>query len=210
MRALLAAVAILAACGKSAPPPPPGLGPIDDLTVADPAPVGGDAHPEALSLVSGSTAEFDFAHGHGFVKAGLADVWSALKAPAVVVDRRKSVWTSAPAMDATAPVAFTVHNTVHDVVTVDFDVLWREGALSGRTESPDAIGVRGEKTAGTTLIQSLVDSFIVRPIDDATSTIDVVCHVSSAGNGRADCEQYVKDAYASVVARVHGRPLPTY
>jgi hypothetical protein len=212
LAALGATGCVLLACGSDAATPfPPGLEPLDPTNEAvAPAAKPGDPYPEDIAIVSGDTGDYAWVHARAYVHAPLAETWAALRDPEVCVDRRTvDEWSSTAGVDPAYAYSFVTHNTISGLVTIHFDVTWREGVVTGTASEPTAIAVRMQKTDGTTFIPILAASGTGRRVDDGTTSIELIQHVRATGQGVAELETAARDFYGSVVARVHGRPLPT-
>jgi hypothetical protein len=211
--AVLALLAAAPSCkGNSSTTFPDGLEPLDAVNQAhDPAPLAGDAHPEALQTATGDTDDYSWAHGRGYVHASLTDTWAAMRDPDTCVDRRSvDEWTHADTVDPKYRYAFSIHNVVHSVVTVEFDVTWREDVAEGTVDAPSVVAARWQKVYGTNYITLMGGSIIARRVDDATTELELVEHLNASGKGSDTAETTMRDWYGSVVAKVHGRALPTY
>ncbi len=190
---------------------PPGLEPLETSTAPRPAATSGQQCPEAFNTATGETADYAWAHGRGCLHAPIARVWEALRDPDVSVDRRRvAEWTVTRNVEAQYPVSFRVHNTVHDIIDLTFDLTWREGVVDGTDAEPRVVSARYQKTYGSTYIQVLAGSLVARPLDAGTTEIEIVRHLKGTGVGAAEAELYLRDCFGSFVARVHGMPLPRY
>ena len=77
-----------AACqGSAVTAFPPGLEPLEVDDVPPPAATATDPYPEMLSLTQGMDTMGAWVHATGYVHASVADVYAAMKDPAVVVDQ---------------------------------------------------------------------------------------------------------------------------
>lgn len=212
---LVAATSLLAslsACGgDGATTFAPGLEPLETSTAARPAAPSGQQCPEAFNVVTGDTGAYSFGHGRGCLHATLAQVWEAMRDPEVSVDRRRvGEFTVTRNVEPQYPVSFRVHNVVHDIIDIEFDLTWRLGPIEGTNDEPRVVSARYQKTYGSTYIDVLAGSIVARPIDGDVTEIEVVRHLKGTGVGTEEIEQYLRDYFASVVARVHGMPLPRY
>jgi hypothetical protein len=132
-----------------------------------------------------------------------------MREPGVVTDRRRvSEYTVTRNTEAQYPVSFRVHNVVHDIITLEFDVDWRLGL--NEAASPRVALGRYQKTNGTTFITLLAGSVQARQIEANVTELELVRRIKSSGSGAVDAEQYLRDYYASLLARVRGQALPTY
>ena len=190
---------------------PEGLEPLETNTAPWPQPERGDPYPETLSLVSGETDTYAWTHGRGYLHATVEEAWDSLQDPEVVTDRRGvDAWSVTLEAEEGYDVAFSVHNEVYDIITVEFDIAWREGAVAGSFEDPQAVGVRFLKVAGTNLIDLMEGSVTLYEVDDTLTAIELIEHLDAYSTGTAETEAWMTDLFASVVARVAGDPLPTY
>ncbi len=193
---------------------PAGLEPLDGTNRATRPALNADGTlPETMIFTRGETNDWEWVHGRGFVKASLADTWKAFQDPQVVVDRRQvDEWTVDENVEAGFDRSFVVHNTVHDLITVDFDMTWRQSAVEGDKESPEAVAIRFQKTFGSVFIDILRGSVVLRPApeDETVTEVEFVEHIDAAQGGADRINAYLVDLHASVVARAHGQALPVY
>lgn len=204
--------ALLACKGKEVTSnAPPGLQPLEEENLAKAPTRSGDAYPESMNVVSGETDDYAWAHARGYVHADLATVWDAFATPEVVVDRRRVqehdvTWDVEPEYD----VSFILHNTSYDIVTVEFDLTWRQGATAGTAEDPDEVTIRWEKTDGSAFVYLLEGSVVLLPADDDVTEVQLIEHLATAGSGAEEVEAYFADLFDSVLAHIAGEALPTY
>lgn len=208
----LALVLSVSSCGgDDASTFAPGLEPLETSTAVRPTAPSGQQCPEAVNVVTGDTAEYTFGHARGCLHATLAQVWEAMRDPEVGVDRRRvGEFTVTRNVEPQYPVSFRVHNVVHDIIDIEFDLTWRLGPIEGTNDEPRVVSGRYQKTYGSTYIQVLAGSVVARPLDTGVVEIEVVRHLKGTGVGAAEIDQYLRDFFASVAARVHGMPLPRY
>ena len=190
---------------------PPGLQPFEAVTVPAPAAVAGDDHPEVFNSRAGEGADYEWAQGHGYVHASLARVYEALRDPEVTTDRRRvASFTVTSNTEPEYPFSYRVHNVVHELVTIEFDMSWRLGPNESTEAAPTAVSAVYQKTFGSTFIDVLRGDVVARRVDDNTTEIEMVRHIRSAGAGGPEAELYLHDMYNSILARVRGQPLPRY
>lgn len=169
----------------------------------------GNPHPENLSVESGN-GDYLWGVGRGYVRAPVARVYEALQDPDVTTDRRKvSSYTVTPNAEPDYPSSYRVHNVVNDLITVEFDINWRLGPYAGAPESPTAYAGVYQKTQGTTYIEMMRGSVLVKHVEQGVTEVQMVRHVK-AMQSASDLEQYLLDVFDNIVARVNGRPLPRY
>jgi hypothetical protein len=95
-------------------------------------------------------------------------------------------------------------------VTIAFDVDWHQGLVDGDADSPDIVGIRWQKTAGSPFITLLEGSAVVARIDDDTTSLELVEHLDAVQTTSADTEAFLQDFYDSARIVVHGGDLPVY
>lgn len=187
---------------------PPGLAPLEDVGTVPPAGTPADPHPETLALDKGSDDESNWVHAAGYVHASVKDVYAALAIPDVVADRhhvnKYAVTTNVEPYD----VSFRLHYTINNIVTVEFDVTFREGRVTGTAEAPTAVSIVYAKTYGSNLVNTMKGSIEVRRVDDGTSEIVFAQRMIATQTSADNIALWTNDIFASVVAQVHGKPLP--
>lgn len=203
--------AIVSACGNEVTVFPPGLEPLETNRAPAPAGTDEDPFPERLEMLEGENDTFAWVQARGFVHGSVAATWSAFQDPQVVADRRKvDEWSVMSNVETGFDVSFMIHNVVHDVITVIFDVTWRQSVVSGDRAEPTQVAIRFQKTFGTVFIDILRGSILVRQVDDQLTEIEMIEHIGAASGGTDNIKSYLGDLFSSVVARVHGQPLPQY
>ncbi|MBI4817719.1 MAG: hypothetical protein HY791_15765 [Deltaproteobacteria bacterium] len=204
-------VAFMTGCfGETETEFPVGLEPLEENRASFPAAEAGDPNPERFNLASFESDGLYSTHVRGYFDAELVDVWDAMKDPEVVADRRKVDELSfEEILDESLARSFVLHNVVHDIITVRFDVTWKQAVARGTNEAPEVVSMRFQKTYGSTVIQTLRGSIVLTGLDGTTS-IEMVEHLEALSGGNEELESYLTDLFWSVVARAHGRPLPTY
>jgi hypothetical protein len=207
----IALLTLLAGCfGNESTPFPPGLEPLEENRARRPT-ADGDPYPEVLALVSGDTGDYAWGHGRAFVKADLATTWAAIRTPEVCVDRRQvDEWTVVLDTEPEYDFSFRVHNLVDRLITVEFDVAWRHGAVDGTREAPVLTGGRWSKVEGSTTIEILRGSIVARAVAEGVTEVEFEEHIKALIGGTEHIESYLTDYFASIVAQAHGQPLPRY
>ncbi|AGC46078.1 hypothetical protein MYSTI_04788 [Myxococcus stipitatus DSM 14675] len=207
----LLSTALLSGCDSSEnTPAPPGLEALEESTAPEPTAQAGDPYPEMLSTVHG-TGQGDsvFGHGRGFVHAPILAVFEAMKNPDTLVDRRqidewRVTWNVEPGYD----VSFRTHNTVRNFITIEFEMTFRVGVVEGTAEAPLRIIEVARKTSGSSYVELAQHSIVVTKVNDSTTKLEVVVQGKGATVGPSDMAVSARDLFNSIVARVHGRPLP--
>jgi hypothetical protein len=162
-------------------------------------------------MVAGDTDAYSWAALKGYIHAPITDVWNALKTPAVVVDRRKvDGWNVTWDVETGYDVSFRTDNTVNDIITVEFQVTWRESHTEGTVDEPVAVAANYQKTWGSSVMQLLAGSVALRKIDDQTTGFECVEYISAVIQAGEAVRSYQPDPYDRVKAAAHGLPLPTY
>lgn len=213
-------LALLAATGCFKDPPtvdfgdPDGLAPLEDVNLAPEVPgQPGDPFPEDIVFVAGEDEANDryFAHGRAWVHADCGEVWAALRVHEVMVDRRGvDEWTVTENVVPEFDFSFLVHNVVHDVLTIDFDLTWVHQLQEGTVERPDRVVARFDKTAGSGFLDVLSASVVMNGVDDGLCELELIEHMRAALRDEEVLVQYLTDLHTDLVASVHGEPLPIY
>jgi len=190
---------------------PPGLEPLEDNTAPRPAPVPDDDFPETLVIVSGETDDYAWAHARGFIHASSEKVWATMRDAEVMSDRRNTdsqsyTYDIEPEYDF----SFEIHYTVDEFVTVEWDELWRLGAIEGELLSPSYGLTRYQKVYGTQFITLLEGSITLLEVDTDIVEVQFIEHTKAVSAGPGDIEGSMTDRFASMVAVSHGDPLPQY
>lgn len=201
---------LMIACWSGEVVYPVGLEPFEENTAAWPE---GEDFPETISLVSGDhEAGGAFAHGRGWIRAGIVEVREALFQPEVVVDRRRvDEWTSEVVASEEFDAVVQVHLVVHDVITVEFTNEWRHGVVDGKAgEAPEVAAGAWNKVDGSDLLRLLQGSFVLTAESESVTAFEVIEHLDATATGPEDVEGTLSDLYASVVAVAHGEPVPEW
>ncbi len=189
----------------------PGLTALEPSRATRPVMPGAQRCPEAVNVVTGDTPEYEWAHARGCVHVPAARVWAALQDADVMVDRRRvSTFTTSRDVEPAYALSYRVRHVVRDIITLEFDHTWRGAINQGTAQSPRELTLAYQKTWGSNFITILRGSVVARPIDPDTTEVELVRHIKSAGAGRAEAAQYLRDAFASLVERAHDRPLPRF
>ncbi len=188
-----------------------GVEPLEPVTATPPAPRGDDRYPELLNATSGVLQSHEWVHAYAYVHAPLGPVYEALRDPDVTTDRRRvTEYSVTRDSEPEYPYSYRVRNVVRDIVTLQFDMDWRLGPLEGTPESPTAVVGAYQKTWGSSFLSILRGSVVARAVTPEVTSLEMVRHIRATAAGRNDAEEYLEDFFASVLARVHGRPLPRY
>lgn len=176
-----------------------------------PAPVDGDPYPEDIVIGVGSIPRYDWAHGRAYIHAPLSEVYNCLQVPEVVVDRRAvDRWSVTLDTEPEYDHSFQTHNSVDDVITVEFDINWRLGVVEGTNDEPRVVAGTFQKTFGTTFISLMRGSVVARQIEPDVTELELVEHIDAATGGSDPIAQFLRDLFDSLVAHTRGTPLPAY
>ena len=184
------------------------LEPIEELKLDAPPPNS----TEQVAWISGDEGDYAWVHLRGFLATDLDGAWSALRQPEVFIDMREiDDYTIAEVDDPQYDYVYDVHNVVHDILTVEFDVQWRH-AGEYEEEILKRVGVRWQKVAGTPYIASLQGSVQIIPAQGTEQLVEVqvIEHLTATLDQEDNAIQYVTDLYARWNAIINGDPLPTY
>lgn len=197
---------LLLACADDLPPIPEGLAAIEDNSVAFPA---GQA--EELVLETGEEDDYDWVHASGYVHAPLSDVWAAVQTEDVFVDRRQvGDWDITWDTEAEYDVSYVVHNTVYDVITVEYDTAWRESLVYGTEDDMQLVAIRFEKIDGTDVIERMVGSLHLEKVDEGVTSWSFVEHLKALQRSPDPIAIFAQDFFDEVVLTIDGEPLPDY
>jgi hypothetical protein len=202
---------VAAACqGSTTTTFPPGLDPIAADSVAPPSSSdGGTPYPETLSLEQGSEPEYNYVFATGYVDAPLESVWAAFKVPNVVVDRHGiSSYTVTENVETGYDVSFLTSYTINNIVTVKFDLTWREGVVAGTEADPTAVSVVYQKTAGSTFVSMMEGSIQLVAVTPQVTELQFAQRMNATETSSANIASWTNELFGSVVAYVHGQPLP--
>ena len=200
----LAAITSAGCFGNERTTFPPGLEPLEENMAVLPAPVDGDEHPETIVYAKGETDNYSWAHGRGYIHASLGRTWEAFRDIEVVVDDPSvDTWSTTNDVEEGYDFSFRIRNVVHDVVTVEFDITWRESAVGGSVQDPEVVGIAYQKTWGTEFIDLLRGTIVLRPVSDDVTEVDMVEHLDGYGRDAETVVDYFDDVYSDAVAHVH-------
>jgi hypothetical protein len=188
---------------------PPGLEPLEDLRVS--CPDSGGASPETIEIKNGESEEYDWTHGCGIVAAPIADVLEALRDTEVAVDQRSvDEWVRENGGEPEYDYSFTLQNTVHDIITVDFETSWRLGFLSDEKDEMTAVGARYQMTIAPPVIDLMEGSVEAVALDDDLTELRIIDRVDALRGGTDITELKVRDLYEDVLAHVNGQSIPSH
>ncbi|HVV82376.1 MAG TPA: hypothetical protein VHE35_04825 [Kofleriaceae bacterium] len=186
---------------------PDGLEPLEDNHVPE---LTGASPLEQLVTLRGEDG-YKWVDGRGVILAPPGVVWAATKVPERMVDScntdRQTI-TVGP--EPQYEYGFKVHYEVDEVVTVEWDELWRYGTITGTPSDPSLAMIRYQKVFGSDFITTLEGSIeiVARPDPDQTE-IQMIEHLDAFGGTADQMESALKQQFALLVAAVHGNPPPS-
>lgn len=208
MRPLCCTLLLTAACKGDKSDPivvPDDLAMLEDLATGPPDGRADDAYPEEMNIVSGSETDYDWAHADAYVHASIADTWAALRTGEVVVDHtRVQEWSMAEVDAGDFDYQFEIQNTSEDIVTVEFELTWIHGAVDGTKDDPAQVAFRWQKTDGTEFIERMEGSGMLYAIDDSTTELQLIEHLTTVGSAPEDIELYFQSLYGCLLLSVSG------
>ena len=206
----LAHISLLACNREKTVDFPDGLAPLDaENRATPPKGTSADPYPEEISIITGSEDEYEWGHGFAYVHAPIDKVWEAIQDPDVDVDRaRVDSWTTEWDVDPDYEVSYRISNVAEDLITVEWDVDWRHGLVDGSAATPEVVGARFLKSDGSSLIETLEGSVTLYWVEDDTTTLEIMQHLSATATEADAIQAYFEDFFIDVVAFVNDEPLP--
>lgn len=190
---------------------PPGLEPLEECRAAAPTGTETDPTPEQLNVLSSEDDSPMWAHARGYVHAPITTVWEALREDQVVVNRREvAEWTVTPDADPPYDYGFVISNTVYDIITVQFDLRYDQGVILGTLEAPEHVSSRNEIVEPDLILRVMERSILLTQVSDSVTEVQIVEWLDSIEGKIEPTVLAQEDLYASLVAWVHGEPLPEY
>jgi hypothetical protein len=205
---LLAGLCCLAGCLNESTSFPSGREPLEPNTAPTQP---GAPNQEQLQVVVGAGADYNFAHGRGYVLADPGTVWSVLMDPEVVADRRQTdAVTWQIGLEPQYEFSLRLSYTVNRVLTVNWDEDWRYGTIKGTPSMPELAVIRYQKVWGSKFISLLEGSMTILPTPDDPNVTEVqlIEHVNAVQSTTDNMRQSMVDRFAAIVARAHGQPIP--
>lgn len=183
---------------------PEGLEPIEDNKASAPADGA-----EALVMVQGGD-DLKWVHGRAYIFAPPAAVWAATKDPEhLVATCATNSHTATVGVEAEYEYGFMVHYSVDNIVTVEWDELWRYGTITGTPDAPELAIIRYQKVFGSEYISTLEGSIIVHATDDPARTeVEYIERLDALGGDHGNIRGSMEQRFANMRALAHGEPLP--
>lgn len=190
---------------------PNDLAPLEDVNLAPQVPAdGADTTPEAIVFASGES-DLYWAHARAYVKADVATTWAALQEIDVDVDRREvDEWTMSDNPDPAYDTSYIIHNVVHDIITVEYDITWAHEVQEGTVADPTLAMAFWSKTDGSPVIELLRGTAVLREVEPGVTEVEFIQHLAAALRDEATIVSYLQDLYDDLVDEVHERPLQEF
>lgn len=190
---------------------PDGLIPIEENTATPPAPTETDPFPEVRSFVTGDDDGGGWLHGYAYVKAPVSQVWDAFQDTEVVADRRaityyEARWDVEPEYD----VSFVTRYFIEDLITVSFDLTWRQSVVEGTLASPKRVIAAYQKTWGSSLVRRMAGTVELLEVAPNVTRIGWVQRLDGARVDSTNVAAWNADQFTNVVRKVRGEPLLSF
>ncbi len=190
-----------------------GFQPLEPVTAAalPPAAAGNVLHPQGLGAVVATPGNGHYAsHARGYLHAPLARVYEALHEPAAsLIHNDKS--SGLPRLDNVPgnpfmgeepfPISFRIRYANDTVIgDVKFDLTYRGGPLEGTEAVPLKVGLRYQKTWGSTYIDVMSGSLVATPLaaDPSITVVEMVAWLDATTQGQADCDGTLRDLFGDL------------
>lgn len=203
----------LIGCQKSVSTPfPAGLEPLEDCSAGLPAAGASGDLPEDAQVAAGDDDDWMYVHLCGYVLTDADAVWDALQDADVITDRRRisDYQVTAQDIEPDYDVSFRIHHVVEDLITVEYDIDWRQGVWQEEHDGVSSVAARFQKTEGSSFIELIEGSILVETVDQDAVSLELVIHHQSLGYDLEDLQLRAMDFYGSLVAAAHGDSLPVY
>jgi len=194
---------------KSKTPFPEGLAPLEDNRATWPAD-GSESIQTKLGTEAETDGGYTWGHARGYILRPISDVYSALGRSRVSANRRSLTAYEVEDDVEDYPHSYALHNRVEDIITVEFTITWRHGALDGNESTPSEVGTRWQKTDGSDVIELQRGSVYTWAVNDSTTALEFVLHQRSMADDHDVIETYLDDYYADILAAAKGEDLPEY
>lgn len=201
-----------AACSQPEVVFPSRLAPIQDNRAEWPG--DGTDYPEEISTFGGDNADGDgyFGHGRAYLLADVDTVWAAAATPEACVDRREvDKWDATLGVEPEFDESYTLHLTVNDIITVNFDITWvHERQAADRDDRSTRVVVQSEKSGGSTFVGNLRGSLVLEQVEPGVTSLEFVQIGTSSQRDFETSVAFVVDYFADIKALVKGQPLAEY
>jgi hypothetical protein len=184
------------------------LNPLEPENLAEwPAATAEEKYPEAIVSVHGSKQAYDWAHARAYVHAPILDTWAAMRELDVASeDGIDKTELKAENVDPRFPYSYLYH--CYAPFGQEYELTWLHGIMQGTNDAPTEIGIRYQKTWGSSFIDVHEASFQVTPVNGEITAIEMINHLKAMTQGPKNADKRLQDYFAHITARLHGQPLP--
>ena len=190
---------------------PEGLTPIEANTATPPAATDTEEFPQTRNVVSGDDDGGAWLHAYGYVHAPIEAVWEAYQVPAVVIDRRPLTSFSATFdVEDEYDVSFKVRYVIEDIVTVIFDVIWRQSAVEGTVDAPIRVVIAYQKVWGSSFTRRVAGTIELLKVAPDVTQISWVMRLDASATDSGNLISWNADQFTNVVRHIRGEPLLTF
>ena len=199
---------LLAGCGNRTDVFPEGIAPLEDNTAEWPEATEADPYPEQLVTRTFAEDRQHRGHSRGYIHQPIDRLWEIWHDPLVVADRRSTTRQRTELdVEEGYELSYAIHYEVDEVITVGWTEVSRGGHL---LDDSRAFIVRYQKTEGSAFLALIEGSYIVSPVTDDISRIEMIHHQIVAMSSLENIETVQRDNFDSLVAVGRGDPLPVW
>ena len=142
--------------------------------------------------------------------ASIENVWAAFQIPNVVVDRHAiTSYTVTNNVESGYDVSFLTAYTIKSgIITVQYDLTWREGVVAGTQANPTQVSVVYDKTWGSNYVPLMEGSIQLVAVTPGVTELQFAQRMNATETNSGTIASWTTELFASVVAQVNGQPLP--
>jgi hypothetical protein len=203
-----------AGCGSNKPDEfslASGFQPLEQVTAAalPPTAAGNVLYPQGLGQVMAAPGSGHYtSHARGYLHAPLSKVYEALHDPRASYIHNSNGGTRLdnvagnPFMgEEPFPVSFRIRYSNDTYIgDVKFDLTYRAGPLEGTEASPLKVGLRYQKTWGTTYISVMSGSLVATPLAEnpEITVVEMVAWLKADTQYQSDCDGTLTDLFGDL------------